>query len=75
VPLDHADGVVPEVAQQPPEPRRAVPVGDDERVAADPGAPGRGREALRRRERVPAGLRNGQVGQIRVEVEERTRPA
>src|SRR5690606_19166354 len=64
--------VVPEVAQEPPEPLRAAEraVGDDEDAGLDPGASGRGRERLRVGQRVaPAGP--GRPGEVALDVEER----
>src|SRR5581483_4334433 len=69
----HGAVVVAEMAEQPPEPlgtaERAV--GDDERARPDPRAR-RGRsEAVRRGQRMPAGVRHGEVGELLVDVEER----
>src|SRR5207245_9866090 len=70
-PLDDADRIVSEVPQEPPEPRSAVPVRDDERIVRDARpACGRG-EALRAREGMPARVRNGQIREIGIEIEER----
>ena len=75
--VEHCRLLVAEMAQQPPEPRRAarhaLVVRDDERVRADAGATGSGRELLRRRQRMTAAYlgRNREVRELRVEVEER----
>jgi hypothetical protein len=65
---------VAEVAEQPPEPggtpRCTVVVRDDEDARADPGPPGRSREIVRARQRMPAAALGGQIGQL-VDPEER----
>src|SRR5579884_1346831 len=52
--------LVAEMAQQPPQTLgpAAVPVGHDEDAVADAGPPRRRREPLRRRQRMPTGVRN-----------------
>ena len=75
--VEHCRLLVPEVAQQPPEPRRtaghAFVVGDDERVRPDAGPTGSGRELLRRGQRMTTAYlgRNREVGELGVEIEER----
>ena len=75
--VEHPRLIVAEVAQQPPEPRRAarhaLVVGDDERTRPDARTTGSIGELLRRRQRMAAAhlRRHGQVRELRVEVEER----
>ena len=72
---EHGDLLVPEVAQEPPEPRRAsvhpLVVGDDEDAGTDPGGADGPGEILCGRERVPAAGRRGRRGEIALHVEER----
>jgi hypothetical protein len=72
VELEHRARVVPEVAQQPPEPLGAahVPVRDDEDAVADPGSRGRAHEVLGRGQRVAA-RRPGLCREVLVDVEKR----
>jgi len=59
------------VAQQPPQPRRAagtaVVVGDDEHAVGDSRPPGRGREVLPARQRMPSLPFDREVGELRAE--------
>ena len=84
-PVQHGDVVVAEVAQEPPEPRRAavhpLVVGDDEDAGSDSRRPGSAREVLLGRERMaPSGIRRrgrevllhveeGRAGNVALQVE------
>src|SRR5581483_7081837 len=70
---EHAAVVVPEMAEQPPQPLGAAEraVRDDEHAVADARARGRGREPLRRGQRMPARALDGPIGEVVVDVEER----
>src|SRR5437763_8091492 len=69
----HRAVVVTEVAQEPPQTlgTAADPVRDDEHSRADAGARGRRREPIGSGKRMPPLIRNREIGEVLVDVEER----